>query len=275
MPALKAVLASRADVDALPEALRGFYVEQDGKFVLDAEVEDHPKVGGLKSALKKERDAKDTADKDFKALRDKIGDMDPDKARDALKKIQDLAEKKLLDEGQIEELMKTRTGRMQADHETQVGVFKKQLDERDGKLKVMADTLRTMRITDQIKTLAIDKKVRREAVEDAIARFTVVGIDGVKWDVDENGQVVAKRGDQIAYGKDATKPMSFDEGFEILAQKAGHLFETSAGGGAKPSTGNNSQPYVLSVADSKDPVRYREAKAAAEKAGQTLSIAAA
>lgn len=275
MPALKAVLASKADVDALPEALRGLYVEQDGKFVLDAEVEEHPKVGGLKSALKKERDAKDTADKEYRALKEKLGDMDPDKARDALKKIQDLADKKLLDDGQIEELLKTRTTRMLADHETQVGVFKTQLAERDLKLKGLSDTLRTMRVNDQIKTLAIDKKVRREAVDDAIARFTVTGIDGVKWDVDEAGQVVAKRGDQIAYGKDATRPMSFDEGFEVLSQKAPHLFEASSGGGTTKAAGGGGSSYVLTAVEARDPSRYREAKAAAEKAGQTLTIAAA
>lgn len=275
MPALKAVLASKADVDALPEALRGLYIEQDGKFVLDAEVEEHPKVGGLKSALKKERDAVATADKEFRALRERIGDMDPDKAREALKQIQALADKKLLDEGQIDELLKTRTDRMKADHDTQVTAFKTQLAERDAKLKGLSDTLRTMRVNDQIKTLAIDKKVRREAVDDAIARFTQIGIDGVKWDIDENGQVVAKRGDQIAYGKDATRPMPFDEGFEILAQKAPHLFEASSGGGAMKAAGGGGQSYVLSAAESKDPTRYREAKAAAEKAGQTLTIAAA
>ena len=47
---LKAILET---LDEVPEALRAFYVERDGKFVLDADgVED---VTGLKSALEKER----------------------------------------------------------------------------------------------------------------------------------------------------------------------------------------------------------------------------
>jgi hypothetical protein len=42
------------DIATVPEAARGAYVQRDGKYHLDAAVED---VGGLKSALQKERDA--------------------------------------------------------------------------------------------------------------------------------------------------------------------------------------------------------------------------
>lgn len=52
MAKLAAVVES---LEAIPEAQRDFYTEQDGKFVLDTDVEQHPGVSGLKSALGKEK----------------------------------------------------------------------------------------------------------------------------------------------------------------------------------------------------------------------------
>lgn len=270
---LKSVL-SKAEYDALADPLKALYVADGDKFVLDAEIESHPKALNLKTALDKERTDKETANKQFRALRDKIGDMDPEEARKALGEIQKLRDKKMLDEGQIEELFKLRTEQMQTAHTTQVKAFEKQIGDGKTVIDSLTGQLRTMRINDKIKTMAVEKKIRREAIDDAIARFTVVGIDGVKWDLDDKGDVVAKRGDQVAYGKDATRSMSFDEGFDVLLTKAPHLFETSAGGGANNDAGKTAQggSHKISAADAKQPEKYRAAKDAAEKVGATLTI---
>lgn len=60
-------------LDAIPEPLRTAYVEKDGKFVLDAEV---PDVAGLKSALQKERDRADLAEKAAKKAADAARDQE-------------------------------------------------------------------------------------------------------------------------------------------------------------------------------------------------------
>jgi hypothetical protein len=205
MAALKAVL-TKAEVDALPEALRGLYAEKNGKFVLDAEIEGHPDVAGLKSALEKERTAGTTTAAEFRKLKEQIGDMDPVKARDALDKIQKMAEKKLIDEGQFDELMRVRTEAMTRDHGTQVEAFKKQIGEKDTTIK--------QRRTGELKELKLNGAIRqtwpsrkassRSMIEDVVARFTHIGVDGVRWDLD-GGAIVAKRGDAIAYGKDASE----------------------------------------------------------------------
>lgn len=272
--ALKAVL-TKAEFDALPEAIRAHYAEADGKFVLDTDVDSHPKVGGLRSALDKERDDRKKADKAFNDLKTKIGDMDPDQARDALKKIQDLADKKLIDEGQIEQLLTVRTERMTTDHNNQIKTFQTQLGDKDKKISSLSGELKKLKINSAIERLALEKGVRKTAIDDAIARFTVIGIDGVLWDLDENGGVIAKKGDQIAYGKDATKAMSFEEGFETLATKASHLFETSAGGGAG-NNGNGNRgtgPHTISREDARDPMKYRAAQKAAADAKVELVVA--
>jgi len=272
---LKAVLASKAEVDALPEALRGFYVEQDGKFVLDADVDAHPKVGGLKSALDKERGEKDKAAKEFKALKDKIGDMDPEKAREALKRIQELEDKKLLDEGKVEELIQARTDRMKKDHESQVTAFQTQLKEKDTRISTLGGRLRTLVLDGSIRDEALKAGVKPEHVEDVISRMTMRGIDGVRWDLEDDEKIVAKAGDQIKFGKDATKPMPIGEGLELLREKVPGFFAASSGGGAQSGARQVGNAFVISAEDAKDPNKYRAAREQATKAGQPLQIAAA
>lgn len=52
MAKLAAVVDS---LDAVPEGVRELYVESNGRYVLDADVEEHPSVRAMKNALEKER----------------------------------------------------------------------------------------------------------------------------------------------------------------------------------------------------------------------------
>lgn len=83
--ALKAILAS---LDGIDDATKALYVEKDGKFVLDVEtvegfaLED---VSGLKTALGKERTARENAERLTAAFKD----IDPAKAKEALAKVEE------------------------------------------------------------------------------------------------------------------------------------------------------------------------------------------
>lgn len=86
--AIKAVVET---TDGLDDALKGLYVERDGKFVLDVEPVDGialEDVTGLKTALGKERTTRETLEKQVI----KFKDIDPDKAREALAKLDELAQ---------------------------------------------------------------------------------------------------------------------------------------------------------------------------------------
>jgi hypothetical protein len=98
MKKLKAKL-TKAEFDALPEALREYYtVNEAGEYILDAEgVED---VTGLKSALEKEK----TRAKELKEQFEKFKDIDPDKAREALSKLEELEQTKLRKAGEFDKL---------------------------------------------------------------------------------------------------------------------------------------------------------------------------
>lgn len=78
-------------LDAAPEALRDAYVERDGKFFLNVASKDGfalEDVSGLKTALGKERTTREALEKQVI----KFKDLDPDKAREALAKLDELAQ---------------------------------------------------------------------------------------------------------------------------------------------------------------------------------------
>lgn len=270
--ALKAVVAS---LDEVPEAYRSLYVQKNGKYVLDAEgVED---VTGLKSALEKERLSKGEVEKSLKDIKAHLGDADPAKAALAMKQLAELEAKAELGEipetlrPKVEKLVDVRTERMRTEHDNQLKAYAKQLEDEKTKRVAVEGELKRTKIDSALKTLAIDKKVRKDLVDAAILKFTVGGVDGVTWDIDETGKVVAKKDGQIKYGKDASTPMTFDEGFELLLSKHPSFFEPSTGSGAA-NTGTGVTAFRINAADAKDPQKYQAASAAAEKAGQQLQI---
>lgn len=268
--ALKAKI-SKDDHAKLADALKEHYVERDGAFVLEAE--------GLvaSTALEGERAARAKAARDFQELKDKIGDLDPEAARKALKQVQELADRKLLDEGKVEELIKARTDAMRVDHENQINGFKKQITERDTTIGTLTGTLKKLRINSELMPLAVKKGVQPGALSDVISRMTITGegLGGIKWDIDGD-QVVAKVGDQIKYGKDPQKPMSFEEGLDLLAAnpESKHLFAPNQGGGAgggSRSSGSGGS-RTISNDDASDPAKYRAARDEARKAGVELVV---
>lgn len=67
---LNAIL-TKEEFAAVAEPVKSFYTESEGRYVLDVDVDNHPQVGGLKSALTKERDAARKAAAALKELQGK------------------------------------------------------------------------------------------------------------------------------------------------------------------------------------------------------------
>lgn len=96
--ALKTVITSE-EFEGLDDGLRSHYIEsQAGGYVLDAgDLDQHPKVLGLRNTLKKFQEAGGTDARRLKArleeadrLRDGFGDLDPEEVRTALTRLQEL-----------------------------------------------------------------------------------------------------------------------------------------------------------------------------------------
>lgn len=86
-----ALRATVTDIASVDEAIRDFYVEKDGKFLLNVEKSDGfnlENVDGLTTALGKERNARSQLEERLKAY----GDLDPNAARDALNRVTEYAD---------------------------------------------------------------------------------------------------------------------------------------------------------------------------------------
>lgn len=273
--ALKAVVAS---LDEVPEAFRSLYVSKNGKFYLDAEgVED---VTGLKSALDTERSSKKAIEKELKAIKDALGDNDAGKAAEAMKRLAALEAAAELGEipetlrPKVEKLFESRTEALKGSHTNELKSRDKKIAELIDALGTTKGSLKRVTIDSALKTIAIDKKIRKDLVDAVVLQMTVGGVDGITWDLDANGKIVAMKDGQVKHGKDAVNPMSFEEGFELLQTKHPSYFEPSTGSGAT-NTGKPGSGFSISAADARDPQKYQAASEAAGKAGQQLQIVGA
>jgi hypothetical protein len=203
-------------IDAVPEALREFYAEKDGKFVLQAEgLSPTARVNEFREnnlALKREMDE----------LRARFDGIDPDNHRELAAQAQKIKERKLIDAGKLDELVAERTAAMKADYEKQIG----------------SGTATQAALTRQLEALVVDNALR-DAAAKASVRPTAVEdflLRGKQLFRLQDGKAVPFDGDKAIYGKDG-EPLSMSEWAGSLSERAPHLFETSTGTGATGSTG--------------------------------------
>lgn len=248
---------TKAEFDALSDAVKAFYLEKDGTYLLDADIED---VGGLKSALDKERTNRSTLEKTLADIRKQLGDTDPAKAREALAKLQELEDKKLIDEGKVEELLRSRTERLVKDYDAKLAANSEKLTAAEKRLAELV-------IDNELRSVGAGKKVRAEAMEDFLER-------GRKVYRLVDGKAVPMKGDQVVFGKKPNEPMSMDEWADSISPLAPHLFEGSSGGGASNNGGGNSggRSHVITREQARDRAAYKQAADAAEKAGVVLQV---
>lgn len=221
--ALQAILES---LEGINEAFHPEYRKaEDGKFYLIVEgLED---VAGLKANNAKLLDEKRKLQEKYKQFEG----IDPAKAQEALAKLQKLEEQRLLDDGQVEEVIAKRTQLMKQNHENQINQYietTKQKDEENAKLRSALNTAVIERgVIDAVNAVGQPKK---EALEDIIARGKRI------WQLNEDGQPVPLNPDgTVVYGKDASKAMTMSEWAANLLEVAPHLWLDSKGGGARGS----------------------------------------
>lgn len=262
------------EYNALAAPLKEHYKSDEaGGYRLDVPDAEDVYARPLKSALDKERDAVKEAERKLAAAKadfDKFKDIDPDKARAALKKIEDIEDKHLLDEGKVEELLGKRTEKMRLDFENREKTLATQIADKDkALLEVMGKLERTM--IDQGLTLAASKaNVRPGALSDVIRR----GREVFKLEED---RVLPYKDGALIYGKNASEPMSMEEWVTALSlsDDGKHLFEGNKGAGTVPGQRiiNGQNVIVLSREEARNPQRYREAQEQAAKSGMDFRVA--
>ncbi len=277
--ALRAILDS---LDGLDEAVSALYSPgtkdqgSDGKFVLSVDGADGWSLENtmtLKSTLQKERERANKAETSLKPF----DGLDPVKYRDWETKVEEM---KNWDPDKKLDVHKK-------DYETQMtakfeGQMTQLTDKLTGEKDVLSNDLKAMKdqledaLIGQAAATAIGKhggsidllrphvrsKTRMKKNEDGTYSVEVPGEDGL-------ARLSPKSGSQA--------PMDIDELVEELKGNriyAGAFSGSGASGGGATGTdgrpGTNVGEHQISEADSKDPAKYRAAKAAAEKAGKRL-----
>lgn len=246
---LKAFVQS---IDDIPNDLRELYVKTDEGFVLDVDDKDFKqKISEFRDnniSLRQQVDAAKQMEQELKKLKDmakNFDGMDPEKAREALNRIQELEEQNLLDAGKVDEVVTQRTERMRQDFEGRIEALSKKLEESSGTAQrfkgLYSDTVIESGLQRAVSEIA---KVRPGAMQDILHRGKTV------WSVDEDGNPIPRdtKG-KVRYGKDGEKPITMQEWAESLVLDAPYLFEGSAGGGSTSGRGDGSGVGRVSASD--------------------------
>lgn len=200
-----------AKLEDVEESLRQYYKQgQDGAYYLDVE-----------GAVAKERlDEFRNNNVDLTKRLEAFKDLDPAKVQELLENERKIAEKKLIDAGDIEGLVNQRIAAMKTDHDRKVAEMTTQLGTANRQLE-------TLLIDNSVREVASKIGVVPSAVDDVLLRAkTVFKV--------ENGAPVAKdSAGNTVYGKDGTSSLNIGEWLGGLKEQAPHLFATSSGSGAR------------------------------------------
>ena len=255
------------------------FFDADGKEVtLDANLPEIKElvtaaVAEATSGLTKNRDQilaeKRAAEEKAKEISQQWEGMDPQMVKSIMERMQNDEETKLMAEGKIDEVLERRTNAMKTDFEKQLAKKDEELgsvsQERDG----LSSKVSKMLINGFVRDAAAEHDLNPSAVEDAIFRA------GNVFQIDEHDNPVAKNQDgTVIVGKDAKTPISVSEWLGNMKETAPHWFKSSSGAGANGGPGGDGEGggHTITRSDARNPAKYRQAKAVAEKAGQDLQI---
>lgn len=253
MPKLAAVVES---LESVPQAYRELYTPSDGgKFVLDADVTDHPATLGLRSKNQELIRGQNDLKTKFKAFEG----LDPEDVQAALKARADAEEARKRQEGDFTSLKQ----QLMDQHAKEKKAWEDQLAELTGTIEQVIGT-------DAARAAIVAEEGEAELLLPHVRAQVKVVKDGKSWKrvvIDGQGQTrYNAKGEEMSVrelvaemkGKDTYKP----------AFKA----PDTTGSGARPNTGFTGSAIRLTKEQAKDPQTYRRAKEEAEKRGVPLQF---
>lgn len=259
---LKLMLESAAQI---PEGFEKAYEEKNGKFYLKLDEDVVPKkdLGEFRDnniQLMKEKDAL------AKQLQ-KFDGVNLEEYQEALKLKQAAAEKKLLEQGDVEKLVQTRTERMRSDFDGQTQALNAKIQGLEEERNGLSQQLSSVLIDSQIQAAVNEVGRPREgAMQDIMNRgrslFKLQ--DGEPVPVGNDGKPI--------YGKDGKAPMTFVEWATGLQETAGFLFESATGGGSQGNRSSTGGAQSTKVIAPNDPVAFGDNLESIAKGETTVAV---
>jgi hypothetical protein len=222
---LPQVIENQVDI---PVGLQEHYHEKDGKWLLqtDPQFED---VTALKGVLNQERTLRRDVEKTFSDLKMRFEGVDPDEYHKLQERVKGLDDADVYDRQGIEALILRRTESMKAEHQRLLETKERELAQWRQKTEESDRRWRQDRIKTALLSAVSGSGVDKDAVEDGVTRGLAVFTD-----LDDEGNVIARKGQDIVYGKDGINALSPTEWITQLKASgtARHLWPPSSGGGA-------------------------------------------
>jgi hypothetical protein len=233
----------------VPTGLQEHYSERDGRWVLtlDPPMED---VSGLKGALDSERRLRRESEKQVIDLKARFEGFDPEEVVRLRDRVKGLDDADVYDKQGIEALVARRTESMKVEHDRQTKAMEREITQLRDSVTTTDKRWRQDRIKTALLSAVTTAKVDEPAIIDAVQRGLSVFTD-----LDDRGEVVAKSGEDVLYGKDGVHPLTPNEWIASLkaSGEASHLWRSSSGGGAPAHHG----PGVNNIDYSKLPPAER------------------
>lgn len=262
--ALKALL-TKEEHAKLADALKGEYQAQsDGTYLLAIEgVNGYSleNVTGLKASLSEEREKA----KKLEARMTALADLDPDKARDAISKVEKMS--KWTPEEKVQEQIKAHVAQIEAKYQAEL----KAKSDREGKLD------------SAVRRLVVDSEVQRVLAGKGSAKLLLPAIrDRIRVD-EKDGDfrpvVLDEKGNpRITMKSGSSDPMGIEEfvmGLKTDPELA-HAFygsgHSGTGASGRAGGGGGAQSFVLTREQALDRATYKRAAEAAKAAGAELQI---
>jgi len=212
-----------AKKEDIPDGMEAFYVEKDGEYIHKEALDMIPK-----GKLDEFRQNNVDLNKNIATLTEemeKYKDLDPTLYADTLAKLQDMEDKKMIDAGQLEEVLAQRTDRMRQDYEAKM---KAATDARDlsdqnaGKYETQLSKL--------LVETAVAQAVANIGVPKKGAMFDIMSRANAVFKISPEGEIDAFEpdGSTQKYNKAGDKLSIGDWAEELLADTP-YLFEPTRG----------------------------------------------
>ena len=201
--------------------------------VVETKTYSEEEYGSLKTKLDEFRSNNVTLLKKQEELETKFNGIDLDSYNDMIQQARDLKDKKLIDEGKIDELLEERTKSMREEHNNALEGMK-------GEQSSLTKKLEHLLIDNAVRDSALKAGVVDTAIDDVVLRSQSI------FSVKEGQAVPHDKDGNIIFGNGNSDPMSVNEWVKGLTESAPHLFNASTGSGSQHGSSFNGTSNTVS-----------------------------
>ncbi len=264
-----ALARSVTSLEDVPEAIRNEYRQDGDKWVLPP-LEGDEDLSGLKKNAERLLQEKKKVQADLQAERDRWKDLDPDKAREALTRLQELEEKQMIDKGEYDKLSEKRWESERKPLQAKIAELETALAARDAKEKELTEKYIHTERKGMLHKALVDARV-----DPKWAEFVEMKAERVwKWQTDDDtkeGHLVPLENDEPIFVDGKLADMkTWITG--VLAKNQPDILLPSTGGAANGNHGRSGTPaFFISRDLAKDQRAVERIIADAAKAGVPVS----